>query len=162
MLIESKIKRPNAPIEMRDGTIYHFKPLDGNTASPHVCDVVNEDHVECLLSIAECYRPARAATAPPIGRAPAPVVAEADDVPSAAPVAPPADLQLADQHRDRIAALVASTVPDIRAAIPSITDPLLLHGFLKAEQDGKARNTVLEAIRNRIGALPPVELRSVS
>jgi len=148
MLIESLHKRPAAPIEMRDGTVYYFKPLDGNPLSPHVCEVLNDDHIDRLIiGIPEGYRRARPYALPP------PIERVASDSP---PV--PVSNDITDEQRERVTALVASTVPDIRSAVMAIVDVPLLRAFLAAEQADKQRATVVQAINNRISALPPVEV----
>jgi len=50
------------------------------------------------------------------------------------------------------AALLSQNAPEIIAAIAEITDPALLPSLLAAEQSGKARKSVLEAIQAAISS----------
>lgn len=55
MLIASRIKRPNAPIDFGE-KVYFFTPVDPrNPDSTHVCDVADNAHIGRLLGITECY-----------------------------------------------------------------------------------------------------------
>lgn len=55
MLIASRIQRPSAPIDFGD-KVYYFKPRDQHDPkSEHVAVVTNKQHIQRLLTIAECY-----------------------------------------------------------------------------------------------------------
>ena len=65
MLIASRFKRPNAPINLpnADGTTkdYFFRPVDpASPESEHVAEVTDAGHIQKLLSIAEGYYVAEA------------------------------------------------------------------------------------------------------
>lgn len=174
MLIESKIKRPTAPIDMGDGTVYFFAPKDGNPNSPHVCEVSTE-HARKLLAIPEGYTlPLEAAPPAPLTRA-APVAPQGDtkvpegdaqagdqtpptgdsagdNEPPAGDDTPPVD-SLTDEQRSRIDALLALSVPDLRAGLPGIDDTALLAAALATERQKKNRTTVITALSGRLSAL---------
>lgn len=86
MLIASKFKRPNAPIDI-EGTQYFFRPIDpANTDSPHVCEVANLQHVQRFLGITEGYYIYDSAS----GGAPAGPAGPAAQRPVPTPPTPPA------------------------------------------------------------------------
>lgn len=139
MLIRSKIHRPNAPITL-DRETYFFRPVDGTPDGPHVCEVSDPTHVACLLSITEGYE---AFDVPELAR----VQTQATVTPVAAP---------ASEHHDRVIALRALNVADLRAQLQQITDTSLLSALSAAEESATQpppRRTVVEAIRQRISAL---------
>lgn len=143
MLIESLIKRPNAPINL-GGRDYFFRPLDNNPQSPHVCEVTEIAHCDRLLSITEGYR---AYELPTVQRAPAP---------EAPPSQPPATGALTDEQRERVSALLGSSVNDLRAAVPSIEDLAVLTALLDTEAARTSpppRTTVLTLVSDRIAKL---------
>lgn len=71
MLIGTFFRRPKAPVDMGDGTIYFFLPRDPSAPEgEHVCEVNNNTHIQRLLSIPEGYyiaqdEPSTAAPAAP-------------------------------------------------------------------------------------------------
>lgn len=139
MLIRSKIHRPNAPITL-DRETYFFRPVDGTPDGPHVCEVSDPTHVARLLSITEGYE---AFDVPELAR----VQTQATVTPGAAP---------ASEHHDRVIALRALNVADLRAQLQQITDTSLLSALSAAEESATQpppRRTVVEAIRQRISAL---------
>lgn len=150
MLIRSKIHRPNAPITL-DRETYFFRPVDGTPDGPHVCEVSDPTHVARLLSITEGYE---AFDVPELAR----VQTQATVTPVAAPVAPPDSpvAAPASEHHDRVIALRALKVADLRAQLQQITDTSLLSALSAAEESATQpppRRTVVEAIRQRISAL---------
>lgn len=144
MFIESLIKRPNAPINL-GGRDYFFRPLDNNPQSPHVCEVTEIAHAQRLLSITEGYR---AYELPTVQRAQAPE----------APQLPPPTGALTDEQRERVSALLGSSVTDLRAAVPSIEDLAVLTAMLDTESARTSpppRTTVLTLVGDRIAKLTP-------
>lgn len=155
MLIESLIKRPKAPIDMGTKT-YFFRPLDGNADSPHVCEVDDEHHAARLLSITEGYRVAvtpqaftRAEAKPTPQDPKVPVKTEGQGAPTK--IATP---DLTDEQKERVAALRASSVADLRSVIGGIEDVAVLTGTLADEQASPTpRATVVDLLTKRIAAL---------
>lgn len=72
--IESKIKRPNGSKIDVGGVEYHFQPTnEKDPASPHVCEVTDEEHIATFLAIREGFKLAGAKE-----EAPAPAAAPDD------------------------------------------------------------------------------------
>ena len=145
MFIESLIKRPNAPINL-GGRDYFFRPLDNNPQSAHVCEVTEIAHCERLLSITEGYR---AYELPTVKR-------EQATAPEA--TKPAATGALTDEQRERVSALLGSSVTDLRAAVPGIDDLAVLSAMLDSEAARTSpppRSTVLSLVGDRIAKLTP-------
>ena len=61
MKIELTIRRKNGSKVELGGRTYHFKPDDKDPGGPHVAEVTEQAHIDCLLSIPE-YRKVDAGT----------------------------------------------------------------------------------------------------
>ena len=154
MLIESKFKRPHAPVSL--GTReYFFRPLDNNPQSPHVCEVEDPQHIERLLSIVESYK---AATPPAaLTRQPPP----SEQTTALKTMADPITIvqaNLTPEQTERASALHASTVADLRSIIGTVDDLAVLQAVLSAELASTTpapRTSVLTLIQSRIAALTP-------
>ncbi|UAN03061.1 hypothetical protein [Achromobacter mucicolens] len=84
------------------------------------------------------------------------LIAEVED--KAAPAShnkmnpPPENKGAGDPPAGDHTALLSQNAPEIIAALAGIADPTLLPGLLAAEQSGKARKSVLEAIQAAISS----------
>lgn len=146
MLIASRFKRPNAPIELPngDGTFqrYFFRPIDPNAPeSEHVAQVTNAAHIGRLLGIAEGYyvseagetlRAAAAAAAagiqnpatPPAAPPAGPTAGEAPVAPAQDSGAPPAPAPQGEQNAPPAAAAADNAGSVEEKAIALLDQPL--------------------------------------
>lgn len=83
------------------------------------------------------------------------LIAEAGDKAAPEPqnkMNPPPENKGAGEPPADPTALLSQNAPEIIAALAGITDPALLPSLLAAEQSGKARKSVLEAIQTAISS----------
>lgn len=165
MLIATTYQRPNAPIDLGDGRVYHFRPMDpADAESVHVADV-HEDDVGTLLAIrngdgtAAYYipkakgtttvskpasAPAPAATAPVSGAAGAEASLNGDGEGDAAEIEAAARNLLDLHHKTRKAEIAKGGIPK------AVLEAALAIETGKPEED--QRDPVITQLRDAIGA----------
>lgn len=161
MLIASRIQRPTAPIELKNGT-YFFTPINPHDpSSEHVAEVTDPDDMARLLAIPEGYYLSRnqelKSVSKPTPKPPTepPAVPVAPVVPPAGPTDPTTPSGLTEELEQAAVALNALSWQGLNAELKKEGIPeVVIQRALEiegAKPDIDQRETTIRILKKKLG-----------